>query len=65
MWATSELTFDGVTLTGIITGYRWMDETAGDWITIASWVSIGGDYLVIWDYDERSEQPDSGVIIEL
>jgi hypothetical protein len=65
MWGTHELTFDCMTLTGAVTGYRWMDETAGDWITIGSWVSIGDGYLVIWDYDERSEQPDSGVIIEL
>jgi hypothetical protein len=39
MWGTSELTFDCVTFTGAITGYRWMDKTAGDWITISSFVS--------------------------
>ena len=64
MWGTHVLEFDsGITLTGSVFGRIYLDSN-GERVTLARWVSYGGGYKVIWQFDSRKDRQDSGVIIK-
>jgi hypothetical protein len=65
MKGTHVLTFtNGLILTGTFHAKRMFVKGKG-WVTQAFWISYGGGYKVIWQFDSRKAWQDSGVIMEM